>query len=155
MVDRARTIRATVSPASTASNSGITVSPARSAADRRRFVRFPWRVYRGIDAWVPPLISDFKKKLDTVRNPFYEHAEIELFLARRNGAVAGTVAAIIDHHYNSFHEERTGFFGFFEAVNDDAVAGALIDAAALVPAGSYSQARAEVRGRRGRLQRRR
>ena len=119
-----------MSTASTASNSAITVRAARSAADRRRFIRFPWRVYGGIDAWVPPLISDFKKKLDTVRNPFYKHAEIELFLARRNGSPAGTVAAIIDHHYNSFHDERTGFFGFFEAVNDDAVAGALIDAAA-------------------------
>jgi len=123
-------MHATVSTASTTSNSGITVRPARAASDRRRFIRFPWTVYRGIDAWVPPLISDFKKKLDTVRNPFYEHAEIELFLARRNGAPAGTVAAIIDHHYNGFHDERTGFFGFFEAVNDDAVAGALIDAAA-------------------------
>ena len=119
-----------MSAASTAATSGISVLPVRSAAERRRFIRFPWTVYRGIDAWVPPLISDFKKKLDTERNPFYEHAEIELFLARRNGAVAGTVAAIIDHHYNRFHDERTGFFGFFEAVNDDAVAGALIDAAA-------------------------
>lgn len=105
--------------------------PVRSAAERRRFMRFPWSVYRGMDAWVPPLISDFKKKLDTERNPFYEHADIELFLARQNGAVAGTVAAIIDHHYNRFHDERTGFFGFFEAVDDDAVTRALIDAAAL------------------------
>ena len=92
----------TVSAASSAATSGVSVLPVRSAAERRRFIRFPWTVYRDIDAWVPPLISDFKNKLDTVRNPFYEHAEIELFLARRNGAVAGTVAAIIDHHYKQF-----------------------------------------------------
>ena len=108
---------------------GITVRPVRSAGDLRWFIRFPWTVYRGIDAWVPPLISDVRKKLDTERNPFYEHAEIELFLACRDGVIAGTVAAIIDLHYNNFHDERTGFFGFFEAVNDDAVAGALIAAA--------------------------
>ena len=52
-------------------------------------MRFPWSVYRGNSAWVPPLISDFKKKLDTERNPFYRHAEIQPFLAYHNGAVVG------------------------------------------------------------------
>ena len=98
-------------------------------ADRRRFMRFPWSVYRGNSAWVPPLLSDFKKKLDTERNPFYHHAEIQPFLAWHDGAVVGTVAAIIDHEYNSFHEERTGFFGFFEAEDLVVVARALLDAA--------------------------
>ena len=75
-------------------------------------MRFPWSVYRGNSAWVPPLLSDFKKKLDTERNPFYHHAEIQPFLAWHGGTVVGTVAAIIDHEFNSFHDERTGFFGF-------------------------------------------
>ena len=107
----------------------IRVAPVLTAADRRRFMRFPWSVYRGNSAWVPPLLSDFKKKLDTERNPFYLHAEIQPFLAYHNGAVVGTVAAIIDHEYNSFHDERTGFFGFFEAEDLVVVARALLDAA--------------------------
>ena len=108
----------------------IRVVPVRSAADQRRFMRFPWSVYRANSAWVPPLISDFKKKLDTARNPFYQHAEIQPFLGYYDGAVVGTIAAIIDHEYNSFHDERTGFFGFFEAEDLVVVARALLDAAA-------------------------
>jgi len=67
---------------------------------------------------------------DTQRNPFWEDAERELFLARRNGEVVGTVAAIINHQHNRQLNDQTGFFGFFEAINDEQVAEALIAAAA-------------------------
>lgn len=118
-----------VAAARKTSREAIRVAAVRSAAERRRFMRFPWSVYRGNSAWVPPLLSDFRKKLDTARNPFYRHAEIQPFLAYRGGEVAGTAAAIIDHEYNKFHDERTGFFGFFEAEDLTAVARALLDAA--------------------------
>ena len=114
----------------------IAVVPVTTPAQQRQFIRFPWSVYRGNSLWVPPLIADFKKKLDTVKNPFYQHAEIQPFLAYHNGTVVGTVAAIIDHHYNSFHHEHTGFFGFFEARDLVVVAQALVDAA-----GSWLKAR--------------
>ncbi len=108
----------------------ITVVPVTTSAQQRQFIRFPWSVYRGNSAWVPPLIADFKKKLDTANNPFYQHARIQPFLACHDGAVVGTVAAIIDDHHNSFHHETTGFFGFFEALDLQVVADALLRAAA-------------------------
>lgn len=105
----------------------IIVKPVASVSQKRNFIRFPWSIYRHNSAWVPPLISDFKRKLDTDSNPFYQHADIQTFLAYHNGAVVGTIAAIIDHDYNRFHGENMGFFGFFEALDLVVVAHALIN----------------------------
>lgn len=62
-------------------------------------------------------------------NPFFQHADVCLFLARRNGDVVGRISAQIDHEHNRYHGERTGFFGFFECENHPAVASALLRAA--------------------------
>jgi GNAT superfamily N-acetyltransferase len=68
--------------------------------------------------------------VDPVRNPFYEHADRELFLARIDGRVVGRIAAIHDRLHEETHADRVGFFGFFESVDDAAVSGALFAAAA-------------------------
>jgi len=107
----------------------VEVQPVATPEDLKRFVRFPWRIYADDQYWVPPLISEIEKRLDTQRNPFWEHAERELFLARCNGEVVGTVAAIVNHQHNQQLNDQTGFFGFFEAINDNQVAEALIAAA--------------------------
>ncbi|MFQ6102487.1 MAG: N-acetyltransferase [Anaerolineae bacterium] len=107
----------------------VEVQPVATAEDLKHFVRFPWRIYAHDPYWVPPIISQIEKRLDTQRNPFWEYAERELFLARRNGGVVGTVAAIVNHQHNRQLNDRTGFFGFFEAINDHEVAEALIAAA--------------------------
>jgi GNAT superfamily N-acetyltransferase len=93
------------------------------------FIKFPWKVYTGNEYWVPPLLLDRKKILDRSKNPFYRHAEMELFLAEKGGGLVGRVAAIVNHLHNSFHNENIGFFGFFESVNDQTVSTALFDAA--------------------------
>ncbi|HEU4827596.1 MAG TPA: hypothetical protein VFT04_00235 [Gemmatimonadales bacterium] len=68
--------------------------------------------------------------LDRSRNPFFEHAEAEYFLAEREGRVVGRIAAIENRLHNETHHDRVGFFGFFECDNDQAVANALFAAAA-------------------------
>jgi GNAT superfamily N-acetyltransferase len=98
--------------------------------DRRalhRFVTFPWRVYAGDPHWVPPLIGDEKKKL--THHPFLEHAEVDCFLALRDGRIAGRIAAIENRIHNEVHGERVAFFGFFEALDDPEAARALFAAA--------------------------
>jgi GNAT superfamily N-acetyltransferase len=62
-------------------------------------------------------------------NPFFEHADVCLFLARRNGTAVGRISAHIDHEHNKYHNERTGFFGFFECDNDPIAATALLETA--------------------------
>ena len=86
-------------------------------------------LYRGHSHWVPPLRIAVKDLLDRSKHPFYANAEAEFFLARRDGQVVGRIAAIFDRAHNRFHEEQAGFFGFFECVNDAAVAKALLDRA--------------------------
>jgi ribosomal protein S18 acetylase RimI-like enzyme len=63
--------------------------------------------------------------LDVTKNPFWKHAKREMFLARRDGRVVGRIAAIVDDEHNRVHQEKIGFFGFFECEEDREVAAAL------------------------------
>jgi GNAT superfamily N-acetyltransferase len=96
---------------------------------RNRFIDVPWRLYRDDPAWVPPLRMSVARLLKPT-NPFYEHAEMTGFVATRDGKPVGRIAAIVNHRHNAFHNEKTGFFGFFESTPDAAVAHALFDRAA-------------------------
>jgi len=96
----------------------------------REFIRLPWKIYRNDPYWVPPLLLDMKKLLDRKKHPFFCHSEAELFLARSGGEPVGRIAAILNNNHNRYHGERTGFFGFFESVNQKEVAAALLDQAA-------------------------
>ncbi|MCU0606072.1 MAG: N-acetyltransferase [Candidatus Edwardsbacteria bacterium] len=107
----------------------ITIRPVASQQDLEAFIRFPWTVYRGDPNWVPPLVADQRKLLDRAINPFFQHARAQYLLAYRGGGVAGRIAAHVDDNHNAFHAERCGFFGFFESLNDRAVADALLGAA--------------------------
>ncbi len=98
------------------------------AAGLDRFIRFPWKVYKGNPNWVPPLLGELKFVLSAA-NPFFRHAEAAYFLARKNGDVVGRIAALIDRNHVAIHNEQAGFFGYFECLPDPDVAGKLLDAA--------------------------
>jgi GNAT superfamily N-acetyltransferase len=97
---------------------GFSIRPVATRAEKRRFIRYPYRLYRGNSAWVPPLLFDERRRFDPRRNPFYEHARMELFLAESGGRVVGRVAAIDDDNHNTVHGENLLHFGFFEAENE-------------------------------------
>jgi GNAT superfamily N-acetyltransferase len=103
---------------------------ALAAGDTTGFIKLQWRFYEGDPCWVPPLIMDRRKLLDTAKNPFYRHAAMQLFIAERDGKPAGRIAALTNENHNAVHGDSVGFFGFFECANDQAVADALFDAAA-------------------------
>lgn len=109
--------------------SDITIRPVRTEQDKKQFIGFLWTIYRNNPAWVPPLWMDRRKLMDKKKNPFYQHADAEFFLAERNGEVVGRIAAIVNHNHNKEHNDKAGFFGFFECINDPAVARALLDTA--------------------------
>ena len=95
----------------------------------KEFIELPFRLYRDDPHWVPPLRMAVKELLDREKHPFYANAEAEFFLARQNGQVVGRIAAILDRNFNRFHNEKAGFFGFFESVDDRAVAEGLLSRA--------------------------
>ncbi len=107
----------------------IEVRPVETWQERREFLGCPYRLNRGDPYWVPPLRMQQKRLFDARRHPFYAHAEMRRFLARRAGRTVGRIAAIVDHEHNRYHGEAAGSFGFMETVNDPEVAGALLDAA--------------------------
>lgn len=92
-----------------------------------QFIKFPWQIYKEDNFWVPPLISDFKYVLSD-KNPFWHHAEKGMFLAEKNSNIVGRIIATIDHNYVKFQNEKVGFFGFFESINDAEVANDLMTA---------------------------
>ncbi|QAT85632.1 hypothetical protein EJ065_4072 [Corallococcus coralloides] len=116
------------SPAATMP-SDVQVTPVRGAADRTAFIRLPYSLYRDDPNWVPPLEMERRDFLDPKKNPFFDYAEVELFLARRGQDVVGRVAAIKNPRHMEFHGTKEGFFGLFECVNDAGVARGLLDAA--------------------------
>jgi hypothetical protein len=113
----------------TNTNNTLNIHPVRSGRDRRRFLDLPYRLYRGNEHWIAPLRMSQKDILDTARHPFYKTADVEMFLAERDGKVVGRIMAILNHAHNEFHGEKVGFFGFFEVERDVEAATALLDAA--------------------------
>jgi GNAT superfamily N-acetyltransferase len=108
---------------------GAEVVAVEEKGGLREFIELPYSLHRDDPYWVPPLRVAVKELLDRQKHPFYANADAEFFVARRNGAVVGRIAAIFDRAHNRFHEEDAGFFGFFECVNDPAVAEALLTSA--------------------------
>lgn len=109
---------------------GIAIKPiALNSRDVNAFVKLPWKIYQNDPNWVPPLLMDVKKKLNPRKDPYHLHSETQLFLAYRDNQLVGRISASIDQNYIDFHEEKIGFFGFFECVADYPVAEALFDAA--------------------------
>ena len=105
------------------------VRASRDRQDLRRFIDLPYRLHVRDPLWVPPLRRDVETLLSRSKNPFFDHAEAEYFLAERGGEVVGRIAAISNRLHNQTHEDRVGFFGFFESIEDQGVADALLTAA--------------------------
>ena len=106
---------------------GITLATTKS--ERKQFLDFPYEHYKGDEHWIAPLKMEQKKLIDTENNPFYNNGDIALFLAEQDGELCGRIAAIQDRRYNEHHNNKTGFFGFFECINDQSVANLLFKVA--------------------------
>jgi GNAT superfamily N-acetyltransferase len=102
---------------------------SRSPRDVMRFLKVSYAVYGDDPHWVAPLLMDLKKVF-TDANPLFEHAEMQLWVARRGGRDVGRMAGIIDQGHIRVTKEQAGFFGFFECVNDREVSGRLFKAVA-------------------------
>ncbi len=95
----------------------------------RRFVELPHRIYAGCAQWVPPLNVDAYNVLNRKKHPFYEHSDVDFFLAARDGRDMGRIAVIENKPFNQYHNEKTANFHLFECENDLGAASALFDAA--------------------------
>jgi GNAT superfamily N-acetyltransferase len=111
------------------SAAALEIRPVRTPADKKAFVELPWHIYRDDPNWVPPLLSMAYEIIDTDKHPFYEFARLALFNAWRGDRLVGRIGAIDNPRHNETHNDKVGFFGFFEVANDPEAAQALFEAA--------------------------
>jgi len=93
------------------------------------FLDLPFRIYKDIPQWVPPLRMDERIRLDPQRYPFYKHSQAGFFLAYEGSRVVGRIAAIDNRLYNQYNSTSTGFFYLFECENDQEAANSLFESA--------------------------
>ena len=102
--------------------SPLTIRPVASNADRKAFVDLAWDVYRDDPAWIPPLKDEVYGLLSPEKNPWFEHARAELFLAERGGQIAGRISAQVDDLVLDHMGAGTGQWGMFEALDGETAA---------------------------------
>lgn len=112
------------------SNGGLVIEPVVTKADRKAFVDVHIRLNESDPNWVPPLRAEALEVIDPARNPFFDHAEVQLFIARRDGKAVGRISAHFDKLALAMPPEQgmgpgTGNWGLFDAA-DEEVAHALI-----------------------------
>lgn len=109
--------------------STITLNKVENANQRRKFATFPWQIYQDDPLWVPPLLPERLKQLNPQKGTFFSHGEADFFLAYKDGQLAGTIMAAVDHSSNASRKLKDGMFGFFECINELEVAARLFAAA--------------------------
>lgn len=93
------------------------------------FIDFPHQLYEGDNNYVPELHIAQRDLLSPGKHPFHEHSQVQLFLATENGVIRGRIAAVMNNNHNEFKQRKDGFFGFFDLVDDAALAKQLLDEA--------------------------
>ena len=104
----------------------IEVRPVRTKRERNIFLTFPWRIYKNDPLWVPPILSERTKVTDPKRGSFFKNGYAEFFIAWKDGQPARTIVCAEDTAASKFKGYRECVFGFFECINDYAVAQALL-----------------------------
>lgn len=106
----------------------VVVEPVVSRRQKRQFIDFPWALYKGDPNWIPPLRGQLAELVNFKHHPFYDQNQGQAFLATRGGEVCGRIVGIVNQGHIDRYNERRGFFGFFDCVDDQQVANALFDA---------------------------
>ncbi|MEN4012730.1 MAG: hypothetical protein ROW48_11890 [Bellilinea sp.] len=91
------------------------------------FVEFPFKIYKNIPQWVPPILNDIRLMLNPQKHPFYEHSSGEFFIARHKGEMVGRIGVLENKPFNEYHGTRQAQFYLFESIDDQEVANALFN----------------------------
>lgn len=97
--------------------------------DLRKFIFFPFRLYKGYHQWVPHLVSDSFDTFNPAKHPFFKHSDAELFLAEENGKTLGRIVVMENRRYNNFRGDNTAFFGFYDVIEELEISNLLFEAA--------------------------
>ncbi|NNK19028.1 MAG: GTP cyclohydrolase [Maribacter sp.] len=104
----------------------VTLKEATTKVDLKRFVKFPFSLYKDSKFWVPPIIKDELETFDKTKNPAFKNAEARFFLAYKNKTIVGRIAAIINRIEINQQKVKKMRFGWFDFINDNEVSEALL-----------------------------
>lgn len=106
----------------------VTVTRVQNKRAFKEFLHFPLTLYKDMPAFVPPLIMDDADTLDPKKNPAYEFCDAAMYLAYKDGKLAGRVAAIVNRKANAAWNHDEVRFGWFDFIDDREVSKALLEA---------------------------
>lgn len=104
----------------------VTLVEATSKSDLKKFVKFPFKLYKGSPYWVPPIIKEEMETFNPEKNPVFEDAEARFFLAYMNTKIVGRVVAIVNWIEVKQQKISKMRFGWFDFIDDPEVSKALI-----------------------------
>ncbi len=104
----------------------VEIRPVESKRVRKDFLRVPTIVMGDDPHYVPALDLEREEFINTRKNPFFEHGQAQLFVAYRNGKPVGRISAQVDHLHLERYRDTTGFFGFYDVINDREASDALL-----------------------------
>jgi len=107
----------------------VSIRTVRNERELKRFVKVPFGLHRDHPQWVAPLIFERMEFLNREKNPYFEHAEVEYFIAERDGEAVGRISVQVDRRWDEFQGGNDAMFGFFESADDPEVTAALLGAA--------------------------
>ncbi len=107
----------------------IDIRPVSSKKDRDIFIKLPWTLYKDDPNWIPPLILERREHLDPKKNPYFDHAEVQLWLAFRGDECVGRISTQVCALHQQRYNNQMGQFGFLEAIDDAEVFKALLQTA--------------------------
>lgn len=105
----------------------ILIKEVKSKSDLKKFVCFPFQIFKGNKFWVPPLIFDELKTLSKEKNPAFDFCESKYWLAYKDNKIAGRIAGIINHKCNEKWNQKNARFGWIDFIDDREVSRILMD----------------------------
>ena len=105
----------------------VTLKEAITKTDLKKFVKFPFSLYKDSPYWVPPLISDELGTFDKSKNPAFQHAKAWFYMAYRNDTPVGRIVAIINETEVNHQKVSKMRFGWFDFIDDTEVSEALLN----------------------------
>lgn len=105
----------------------IKIVKVETAQEVQRFLNLPYDLYRGQEAWAPPLRLERKEQLDPSKNPAARDLGRQLFLAMKNGQDVGRIAAFTNPNHDNQHDNETAFFGYFDSIDDSRILSGLLE----------------------------
>jgi GNAT superfamily N-acetyltransferase len=104
----------------------VILKEVNSNNELKKFIKFPFSLYKGNNFWVPPLIFDEIKTLSKKKNPAFDFCDAKYWLAYKNGEIVGRIAGIINHNYNTKWNQKSARFGWIDFIDDEEVSKDLI-----------------------------